>query len=1175
MRLRRLGLSRYGLFTDRAIDFGERADGRPDLHVVYGPNEAGKSTALAGFLDLLFAFEHRSGYGFLHGYDSMRVEADLEITGAVRRFARIRKRHGSLLDGNGEPIAEGTIANALGGMNRETCKAMFSLDDDTLEAGGEEILRSEGDLGRLLFATAAGLTELSGTLERLRGEAARFHKGRARGTELATLKTRLAELDAERKQLDTAAAAFARLVEERDRAAAAYEEAAAARTARATKRDEAERLLRGLPVLAEIRRARAELEELGALPDAPETWFARIGELLDRQPRLTARIDENEKQRRRTAEERDALEVDDSILALAGRIERLDTARARYVTAAEDLPRRRASLAELDAETAAILRRLDRPGGADAEALVVPAAAATALHEPIERRSGIERRSKAADTELARATAEAERARRELEKLGGGDRKAAAFDRLANALRDAQEDDSPARLALHTRERRRLEAERDSRLERLQPWHGGAEALARVRTPEAGEPEAWRAALDEAKRKIERIEEEKARLESEGRRRAGEADAARAAAPVADDAEAARRRAARDKAWVRHRARLDAETADAFEARLRADDEAAAGRLAHAGALAGLRHAAEDRRANRADLERNARELALARESRDRALAAVADSACAMAETGAAGLPPDITLPRLAGWLDRRAEILEIEERIVRETADIESAREEAERRRARLAEALAAAAGAAHDPAQATDDLAAAARTALEADRRRLAALETARRQVERARAALEDREREAGEARAADSAWRAEWSAALARCWLGTLEPPPSPGAARRLLEESAALQATLAERRGMAGRIETMERDRAAYAAEVEALAASAETPFDSARAVEAGDALAARLRAAEQVRRRRGELAKKIAGIAETAAALESERAELRAVAGAMFEAFGVDSLREVDERLRRVRRRDDLRKALSAREVDLAKAMRTGSPEEAEAALGDADPGALEAEIAAIDSRRADESGRVQELFAARERAEDALRAVGGDDAAARLAAERRTVVLAIEDGARDCLRLRLGIEAAERALAAYRDAHRGSMMERASRAFRTISRGAYDRLETRPTDKGDILVGVAADGRAREAPQLSKGARFQLYLALRVAGYREFADRHGPVPFVADDILETFDDFRAEEAFRLFAEMAEWGQVIYLSHHRHLCNIARSVCPSVTVHELPGPTAAPPPAIPP
>ena len=109
------------------------------------------------------------------------------------------------------------------------------------------------------------------------------------------------------------------------------------------------------------------------------------------------------------------------------------------------------------------------------------------------------------------------------------------------------------------------------------------------------------------------------------------------------------------------------------------------------------------------------------------------------------------------------------------------------------------------------------------------------------------------------------------------------------------------------------------------------------------------------------------------------------------------------------------------------------------------------------------------------------------------------------------------------------------------------------------------TDKGEVLIGIAAGGGTKIASQMSKGARFQLYLALRLAGYREFVDLHGPVPFIADDILETSDDFRAKEAFRLFAEMAKVGQVIYLGHHQHLCSIAQDVCPSVTIHELPDP----------
>ncbi|MEQ8740441.1 MAG: hypothetical protein RID59_18085, partial [Hoeflea sp.] len=142
--------------------------------------------------------------------------------------------------------------------------------------------------------------------------------------------------------------------------------------------------------------------------------------------------------------------------------------------------------------------------------------------------------------------------------------------------------------------------------------------------------------------------------------------------------------------------------------------------------------------------------------------------------------------------------------------------------------------------------------------------------------------------------------------------------------------------------------------------------------------------------------------------------------------------------------------------------------------------------------------------------------------------------------------------------------ALYREHHRSGMMARASDAIRTISRGHYTGLTSQPDKDRELLIALTRDGGSKQAGEMSKGARFQLYLALRVAGYHEFAQSRQTDPFSADDIMETFDDFRAEETFRLFAQMAGVGQVIYLTHHRHLCDIARSVCPTVHIHDLTG-----------
>ena len=84
---------------------------------------------------------------------------------------------------------------------------------------------------------------------------------------------------------------------------------------------------------------------------------------------------------------------------------------------------------------------------------------------------------------------------------------------------------------------------------------------------------------------------------------------------------------------------------------------------------------------------------------------------------------------------------------------------------------------------------------------------------------------------------------------------------------------------------------------------------------------------------------------------------------------------------------------------------------------------------------------------------------------------------------------------------------------------------------------------------------------MSTGTQGQLYLALRIAGHAQFVAEHGPLPFVTDDIHETFDDDRARASLGLAAAMGERGQTILFTHHRHVVDLARGAVPSVRVIE--------------
>jgi uncharacterized protein YhaN len=120
MRLNCLDLIRYGKFTGRSLDFGDAPHARPDFHLVYGPNEAGKSTLFSAFLDLLFGIDNRSTYGFLHPYETMRVGGVIAVGGKAHAVARIKRRQNTLLGPDDQPLPDNLFSAALGSIDRVT-----------------------------------------------------------------------------------------------------------------------------------------------------------------------------------------------------------------------------------------------------------------------------------------------------------------------------------------------------------------------------------------------------------------------------------------------------------------------------------------------------------------------------------------------------------------------------------------------------------------------------------------------------------------------------------------------------------------------------------------------------------------------------------------------------------------------------------------------------------------------------------------------------------------------------------------------------------------------------------------------------------------------------------------------------------------------------------------------
>ncbi len=1157
MRLKRLDLTRYGKFTDHSIDFGWHREGESDLHVVYGPNEAGKSTALAGFLDLLFGIETRSRFNFLHPYPTMRVGASLELFTGNQDLLRVKRPQNSLLDTSERPISEGVILGELGGIDRESYRTMFSLDDETLEAGGESILASKGDLGQLLFSASAGLANLSQHLTDLRGEADKFYKYRARGGELAELKTRLAALKDERECIDTLASQHAQLVENCERTGFQYEKAIANRAGIQARLDEIQRFLNVLPRLTELRAIRERLVPLENLPVSPLGWSEELPKLQSDEIELAVRAEGLEDEITQLVSALDTIVVDETALKLAFKAGRLVDLRARYLTAEKDIPERLLQAKEAEVVISGILSRIGRKGEVDPARLVLVSSVLGSLRALMEARSGIDAARKSAENELAEAQRRFGEAQGKLKAAGSGqeaqrdgETQMASFAATVAALRA---DDHAARRHLALRSRTaRLETLAD-RLRALKPWQGDVLQLADIVVPDHGTIEEWKTAELDIRKEVEQRGSEVERLIAERLRLRAELDALGSAGGVVSDQEASNIRSAREQAWANHRRTLDAASADNFEAALRHDDIVMSARFAHTAELARLSQKSQTLAVVEADFC-HAQAL---RDQTQSALHHFHEKIASVIRAIAPGLADGPSLTQIESWLRSRTEALEAWSLVRNAERDLREAEADADAARAKLAAAFVAA-GIAYDVDVSFETLLIDAQMAIDHE----SEMKALRDAVEDRRRDLEHRERGAERVIADDRTWASSWAEACSNCWLGESGSAPSLAEVREILAAIADLGSTVEKKTSLADRIAKMERDKAEFSAEVVTLAQELNVPLTSGAVLDLAAAIEDRVQRAKAAWSGRAEkeedlkrTKEKQCALFETIAIHEKRKTEVMAF-------FGAGSLAEVGVALQRIETKADLKKRAELAAGDILNAVCLPTLDQAEQALDAADRIALEAELVELKARFEDQDQRSRDLFSALSKALDRIEAIGGDDAVARIEERRRTILLEIEEGALRYLKLCAGIAAAGQALWVYRDRHRSSMMAHASEAFRTISRGAYKGLAAQPGKESEILVAISAEGGSKVASELSKGTRFQLYLALRVAGYHEFALSRRPVPFIADDIMETFDDFRAEEAIRLFADMANVGQVIYFTHHQHICEIARRICPGTKIHQL-------------
>ena len=356
MKLKSLNLKAFGPFTDRILEFNSTG---PGLHVIFGPNEAGKSSALRGLKALLFGFHPQTPDNFLHSYEQLLVGGHLENDdGQELSIQRRKKRINDLLDGDGNPLDTRHLNDFLPGVEPDIFESLYGINHHGLVEGGKELLAQQGEVGRSLFAAGAGISSLRDVIAQLDQEASDLFKPQGSKPEINRAIKRFKELQREVKDASLAPKQWKELKK-------ALEEAETERAGLEQERDaqnmelrRLERLERAIPELASLkvwRTKRAGLGDVVTLPPNIRETSQQIEQALDK---AKTNVQQSSERLKRVDERLGALSLNTPLLEQSDVIDDFHQRLGEYRKGQKDRPERNGMRINLRTEASLLLKHV-------------------------------------------------------------------------------------------------------------------------------------------------------------------------------------------------------------------------------------------------------------------------------------------------------------------------------------------------------------------------------------------------------------------------------------------------------------------------------------------------------------------------------------------------------------------------------------------------------------------------------------------------------------------------------------------------------------------------------------------------------------------------------------------------------------------------------------------------
>lgn len=1170
MKIRQLFLKAFGPFTDATLDFS----GPARIHLIYGPNEAGKSSALRALGDLRYGIHARSTDDFIHAFKDMLLAGTFEdAAGQVHALARRKGTKNTLMladPATGLPIANSTVPPDVqlaltGGVQREQFETMYGLNSAHLREGGQQLIRGEGELGAALFEASTGSAGIKALQASLDAEARRYFLPRGRNALLNQAADELDEARKRYKQAITKPDQWKALKRAHDEACQQVQTLREQLARHRRRQNEVTELRAVAPLIRELDRLETEWATVEADVQLPPD--ARERRLAAQQQQAQARRDLADSLERdaQCQQALSALVVEPVLLREGAAVERLQANLAQVRRDRDRLARLRATVEEGAQGLLGQMRRL-LP-----ESLHTLSVDDGVAHMPSQADQTAWRAATSESLDQARdligARQQLDAARRKLALLNEQSLEvpdavlqAALSERLqrAQALGDVSH-----RITTLEQAHRTAQRQLDRDLETL--GLSTVAKLAAVRGLGLVDIDAHERAHAALRQELGALLARRESTEGDLRLQTARHHKLGAVGEVVNADTLKQARAQRDTLWLSVRAVLDE------GAQVDPDRATLSQRYAQASTEAdrqadllreGAQRAAEMAECAQriADMQHTVSELQAAEESLKSQLADM--EARWQARLSEQGLPAMGT-GAAREWLTLRQNAFLQRDRVSELGAELTQCRTQERDATAELTTAVQALVPLVHHSHQAGQGLAAWISQAQHLERelvaRQAAAVQHAQ-AVQTLQREIESAEQAEREVLSAAQPVREQLHAACVRLHLAADATPE-------------VINARLAEWQDWGDAY----RRQAEQALQLKQGQASEQAVADEAQALATllGESLGAhldawadgvvqRLQASREAHRQQSEITRQLQDESRRRTRVQSDLDAATSELAALVRHAGVsteDGL--IDAEARSERRR------VMAERLQHQRAQLAGASEKdlstLRQLLEDQDSLALDMERQTLSDEIQRLEGQEQAAINAEHMAASNLAAIDTSDEAARAREEMESALASYRSGLRPWAQLKLAEALLSEVLRRHREKAQGPVVALAGRYFETMTAGRFVRLMVDTEGDKPVLLAQPAQGQPVGIAGLSEGTADQLYLALRLAALEVQRTPDRIMPLVLDDVLMTADDQRAACMLQALEAFSVGGQVLLFSHHQHLADIARRVLNSdvLQVHSLP------------